>query len=562
MIDHIIFLIYILIISSSTIGYGFIFSKLINKEYLKLNIGYQGLFGFLFLVIISSISSFFFKHDYLHNLILQIIGLIAFVYYFYSITKKDKLLFGLIFFLILISIYVYKNHDDFPYYHLTYALTLTENKFVIGLGNLGHGFRTFSSLFYFHSILYLPFIDQFLFHLGPFLILLFFNFIVVKKIFSYLYKKKEISFILFFCLFSFSFVNIAFYRIAEHGTDRSPQIIIFLVFIILFEILFQNKDLRKKTIYFETFLILLVLASSLKALYYIYVAILPLILTKYFFKFKIYKKINYKITIPILIGLSLNLIINFLNTGCLLYPETKSCFNTKWSIPVEEVSDMKIHYEWWAKAGGGPGYEHELGKKDYVKKFNWTQNWIDKHFFNKVSDTLLGIIFICILYFILFRRLSVKNRSKRENNYFYVYLIILIFALEWFFRHPAMRYGGYVLIALPIITFFASALDKYNFNYLKAKKLTLILIMLVAVIFEIRNIIRLHKEINIYNYNLFNSPKFYNEEVKSNKFFEIDNLKIYRTENNKMCWSSKTLCSSRTDLRAKKVFNYFVLFRE
>ena len=144
MIDHIIFLIYILIISSSTIGYGFIFSKLINKEYLKLNIGYQGLFGFLFLVIISSISSFFFKHDYLHNLILQIIGLIAFVYYFYSITKKDKLLFGLIFFLILISIYVYKNHDDFPYYHLTYALTLTENKFVIGLGNLGHGFRTWT----------------------------------------------------------------------------------------------------------------------------------------------------------------------------------------------------------------------------------------------------------------------------------------------------------------------------------------------------------------------------------------------------------------------------------
>ena len=93
---------------------------------------------------------------------------------------------------------------------------------------------------------YLPFIDQFLFNLGPFLILLFFNFIIIKKIFSYLYKKKEISFILFFCLFSFSFVNIAFYRIAEHGTDRSPQIIIFLIFIVLFEILFQKKNLKKK----------------------------------------------------------------------------------------------------------------------------------------------------------------------------------------------------------------------------------------------------------------------------------------------------------------------------
>ena len=135
MIDHIIFLIYILIIISSTIGYGFIFSKLINEEYLKLNIGYQGLFGFLFLVIISSISHFF-KHGGIHNLIIQVIGLIFFIYYFNLSTKKDKLLFAFIFFIILISIYIYKSHDDFPYYHLTYSLTLTENKFIIGLGNL------------------------------------------------------------------------------------------------------------------------------------------------------------------------------------------------------------------------------------------------------------------------------------------------------------------------------------------------------------------------------------------------------------------------------------------
>ena len=562
MIDHIIFLIYILIIISSTIGYGFIFSKLINEEYLKLNIGYQGLFGFLFLVIISSISSFFFKHGYFHNLIIQVIGLIFFIYYFNLSTKKDKLLFAFIFFIILISIYIYKSHDDFPYYHLTYALTLTENKFIIGLGNLGHGFRTFSSLFYFHSILYLPFIDQFLFNLGPFLILLFFNFIIIKKILSYLYKKKEISFILFFCLFSFSFVNIAFYRIAEHGTDRSPQIIIFLIFIVLFEILFQKKNSKKKIIYFETFLLLLVLASSLKALYYIYVAILPLILTKYFFKNKIYTKLNYRIAIPILIGLSLNLIINFLNTGCLLYPETKSCFNTKWSIPIEEVRDMRIHYEWWAKAGGGPGYKHELGKKDYVKNFNWTKNWVEKHFFNKVSDTLLGIIFICLLYFILFRTLAVENKLQKKTNYLYIYLIYLVLTLEWFFGHPAMRYGGYVLGALPVITFFASRLDKYNFNFLNARKLILILIIVVSFVFEIRNMIRLNKEVKFYNYNLWKSPNFYEEKVKSNVFFEIDNLKIYRTENNKMCWSSKTLCSSRTDLKAKKILNYYMLFRE
>ena len=28
---------------------------------------------------------------------------------------------------------------------------------------------------------------------------------------------------------------------------------------------------------------------------------------------------------------------------------------------------MSTHYEWWAKAGGGPGYSHELKKDEYIK---------------------------------------------------------------------------------------------------------------------------------------------------------------------------------------------------
>ena len=80
---------------------------------------------------------------------------------------------------LLIGAYVFKNHDDFPYYHLTYALNLSENSFIVGTGNFSHGFRTFSSLFYYHSTLYLPFIEYYLFHIGPFYILVFFNYIII-----------------------------------------------------------------------------------------------------------------------------------------------------------------------------------------------------------------------------------------------------------------------------------------------------------------------------------------------------------------------------------------------
>ena len=32
----------------------------------------------------------------------------------------------------------------------------------------------------------------------------------------------------------------------------------------------------------------------------------------------------------------------------------------------------------------------------YIDNFNWVSNWIDRHFFNKVSDTLFGILLIVL----------------------------------------------------------------------------------------------------------------------------------------------------------------------
>ena len=45
--------------------------------------------------------------------------------------------------------------------------------------------------------------------------------------------KKNTDFINYLSLLSLVFINIFFYRLAEHGTDRSAQILIFLLFIYL-----------------------------------------------------------------------------------------------------------------------------------------------------------------------------------------------------------------------------------------------------------------------------------------------------------------------------------------
>ena len=133
MTEHIIYFFYLILFLFSTIGYGHLFSKIFYKDFNKLNIGYQGLFGFFFLSIISIISSFFIPHNYYFNSVLHSIGLLGFYVLIFKYKRLDELKNSLSYFLILLlGAYVFKNHDDFPYYHLTYSLYLTENSFIVG----------------------------------------------------------------------------------------------------------------------------------------------------------------------------------------------------------------------------------------------------------------------------------------------------------------------------------------------------------------------------------------------------------------------------------------------
>ena len=73
MIDLLTLLIFYLILIFSIIGYGKLFLVFTKSEY---NIGYQGLVGILFLIVISYITNFFSVHNYIHNTI--VIGIIIY----------------------------------------------------------------------------------------------------------------------------------------------------------------------------------------------------------------------------------------------------------------------------------------------------------------------------------------------------------------------------------------------------------------------------------------------------------------------------------------------------
>ena len=561
MSNHFIFIFYSILIVFSTIGYGCFFSAKINKNFQTFNIGYQGIFGFFFIIFISVISSFICKHDYIHNSILHLIGLFFFWRYF-RITSIDyrsikTLLF--IFVLLLSGLYIFKSHDDFSYYHLSYALSLTENKFIFGLGNLGHGFRTFSSLFFFHSTLFLPIIDFYLFNLGPFLILLFVNVCLILEINKKI-KKYDLNYKYFFSLLVLTFINVVFYRIGEHGTDRSAQILLFLVFLLFIEILFIQKKILEKKKFIELILLLIIFAASLKALFVIYLCLIPYLIYKLGYK----KILNYNIKFYLILSISLSsiFIINYFNTGCFLYPAVKTCSEkVVWHIPKNEVRVMNTHYEWWAKAGGGPNYKSALKKEEYINNFNWLPNWFDRHFVGKVTDTLLGIFTICLIIFLSFYFIR-NNKIKYQKIYDLkiVYLFILLFFIEWFLKHPSVRYGGFIIFGLMFFVTHSNYMAKYFYQKSKIFFVHSLILIIIFSTYNLRNIKRINKEIDIYNYNIKNSPYFfvYNNEAKI--IHQKDDFKIFAPSENS-CWAIKTPCTNYINLTSDKKGGFNIIYR-
>ena len=164
------------------------------------------------------------------------------------------------------------------HYHFPYTYYLTQENLIIGVGNLVHAFRTPSSIFYLNSLFYLPIIEYFTFSMGAILILGFSNLILIFKLKND-YHNKKYDFVFYLTFLSFLFINIFFYRIAEHGTDRSAQILILILFI---EVLSLYRESTDETKIFSRILILLGLIISLKAFYILYL----LVLIPVFLKFK------------------------------------------------------------------------------------------------------------------------------------------------------------------------------------------------------------------------------------------------------------------------------------
>ena len=524
-----------LIILFSIIGFGFLSSKLLS---IRLSLGELGLSGILFMTILSYITNLFVSHGYIHNSIFLTIGLIS----FFLISKKKLFrkkikLILLVSSVLFIGILMYKTHDDFFYYHFPYTISLIELKKIFGLGNLEHGFRTPSSIFYLNSLFYLPILQKSLINSGAIYFLIFSNIFLIQKVFNQL-KNKKFDFILIISLFSLLFINTIFYRLAEHGTDRSALILIFILAIYYLE--GTNGKLSKISFkqYYQKILVIVLLIVSLKSFYLIYtifIFILFFEFRKILFTENLYKKIFLdRVSYYFLIGTSIFIFTIFSNTGCLIYPASFSCIETfSWSIPKKEVVEMKTWYELWSKAGASPTYRID-DVEFYLSGLNWVPNWLQNHFFNKISDFLLSLILIIVISSLFLIKFKKVKLPKKKFYLFYISILLLL--LEWFLNHPALRYGGFTLIALSIFIPLSIFIEsRVNLN-LKLKKRITFLIFTSFLIFFFKNIDRILKESDKYNYNPLINAHYYIDDntyyfnellLKAENIRNIDGKKFY-----------------------------------
>jgi len=541
----------------SIIGYGNIFRYLFLKNHNSENyLDYNGFYGLGLLSLISLITSIFFSHNFIHNMLVHLFGFSSFIFFFKSNTKyfKKILIVALcVFSLLLIS----KTNEDFPYYHLPFTKYLIENKIIFGMGNIGHGYNYISSLFFLNSTFYFPKLEFYSYHFSTLYYLIFFNYFLINEMFF----KKNNSIIFYLYLFAFTFFNISFNRLAEYGTDKAGQLLIIIIIIKLIDILcFDEKKAKLNRVIF--LIPLLGLCISLKTYFlpYILLALAIIFVDKKFI-------INLKKIIfckPFLFFISLLFVIyfhHFVSTGCLISPMYFTCFGQQlfsWARNIEEVKGLSTWLEIWSKAGAGPNYRAE-NLLLYIEDFNWVSNWLKKYFIPKFLDQIAILVSTYILLLVIFKKFEISKRKVTYNKkiFYFIYIIIIMIFLIWFNKHPALRYGGYpvffLVLSIPISYFFSKLVDR---EYLNSK--LKFFILFVFIIINTKNALRIHDEFFISKNEAINFPFFYLEKplyIKKN-FYE--DFTIHSTTK-RFCWTIPSPCGNFDNIFVTKKNGYFFI---
>ena len=135
-------------------------------------------------------------------------------------------------------------------------------------------------------------------------------------------------------------------------------------------------------------------------------------------------------------------------------------------------------------------------------------------------------------------------------------MIIFILSLEWFYNHPALRYGGYCLITVLFFLPFSSLLEKYDNSLQEKKYKFIILICLVFIVFIGRNISRINDEIEKYSYMPLKETYYKVDKMHLRIDYRFKEL----IQNFSNCNNKQNDCDLNLEPKMKKFFNERYIF--
>jgi len=539
--ESIFFLIFSTFTVISSVGYG----QLIGIKS-QTNFFDNFFFGLIFISFLITIVHFFTKISFFVSLIILSSGVILFLIKknFFSIKTVKKNIKFLILFLFLVPIFIsQKYHEDFGYYHLTYVITMMEEKIIFGLANSNIAYSHNSIWLNIISIFSLPKNDFNFLTLPAFLAYYIFIAFSLKKILES-NKQTISSYFLLVCLFYFI---LKFTRISEYGNDLPCTI--FSILAVFYFLKFSESTIQqKKPSYFlccfsfAAFSILIKFSA-------IPIFLLPLYLFITNFK-KLRKEIIKYNYIFIFILCFIFFLQQFVYTGCLLFPSKLTCLNVSWSN--DDFFDLRKNIELINKSYSVTG--GLISKKEYLENLNWFPYWLKRNYSELLEHLITMLIPIILLKILLKKNKNADNLLFENKKIFY--LFILISFVFWFKFSPVYRFAvPYFLCLIFIITLRFNIIKKFSTN-----------LFLILIIFSLsfnfsKNILRISDKKEVFLGIEKIDNKFFIDQSSINEFIFVHRPDIKNNKNGwqgRLCWDIKFLCSyGEIDINSSN--NYLII---
>jgi len=433
------------------------FDTIENKQFLNIELKYYFPIFSLFLIgNLTVLINFFLpvKQEYLIFITLILI-LFNFKNLKFTFTNQYKLYYFIIFpALLSISSYTIKFASDAGLYHLNTQAWIKQEKIHFGLVSL-HSRYGYSSIFDYISANF--WLDN------NFILLHFLNLIFVNIFFFLLFRNlisKENSYIK-----NLSFLIVLFGALDNFGIGGGRNGFIDLeavtkfdsVFAIMFFITALGltdllKESKKNNEYFIVLTSFLIFTIQLRIFGYV----LLLLYFLYIFKHldsvpEYFKNKNFNVLVGFYL---LWLIKNFLISGCLVFPEPKTCLNkfswTDKNIAMKESIELQNFH-----------ISFNLNEEF----LNWFQNWLTRPI-NK--NVLINYLFSFLFIFLL-NKLLFKTTYKKEIK-FPIFLVVfyLISLILWIFSSPGVRFLlGLLMFSFSLISY---RYDNFEFRFKNIKK--------------------------------------------------------------------------------------------